>query len=72
MDRTATMTFLALRRTKWATASFPRPVLEPVTMIVWLVKSADGGIWGRAVNWVLISSQMVESAHTADSSLDIY
>ena len=39
-SRTARMTLAACRRVKWRAASRPRPMLEPVTMMVW---------WGRGV-----------------------
>ena len=40
--RTAIMTSWALRRTKCFAASKPRPVFEPVTMMVWPVKELVG------------------------------
>lgn len=41
--RTARMMRFALRRERWRAASSPRPVFEPVTMIVWPEKSLVGG-----------------------------
>lgn len=40
--RTARMTFAAPRRVKCLAASRPRPTLEPVIMIVWLVNDVVG------------------------------
>ena len=46
-DRQPKMTLAASRRTKCRAASRPRPVLEPVIMIVWPVKEVEGT--GRVV-----------------------
>lgn len=40
--RTARITFSALRRVKWRAASSPSPAFEPVTTIVWLIRSCVG------------------------------
>ena len=40
------MTLVAPSRTKWVAASLPRPVLAPVTRMVWAAKEAVGGVVG--------------------------
>lgn len=55
MDRTARITFAAPRRAKCRAASRPRPMLEPVTMMVWPEKEVVG--WGKDVHCLLMKAR---------------
>lgn len=56
-ERQARMTLEALRRTKCLEASRPRPMFEPVTMMVWPVK--DVVCCGRGVHCEVRCLRMV-------------